>query len=216
MNDHRTDSEHAAAIPGEFRADPGLGVDDGELIDGFTLTELEDYVEAGREPRRSDIESSPDALRMVVGLEQVMALTRRAVDDADALPQPSIDWFDRIRGFLSREVRSGQALPLRHELAEDALTVDEAAVRSYLRAVVDGIEGVLTVRTHFVGEVTRLDAPVEVTVIISTAYGQPIQPRTRRVREEVSRVLSRHTDLNVVSLDIRVTDLHSSEGDGDE
>jgi uncharacterized alkaline shock family protein YloU len=55
--------------------------------------------------------------------------------------------------------------------------------------------------------VTRPGAPVRVIIEASALYGQPIRRVAERLRAEVDDRLRRHTELNIVAIDIAIGDI---------
>ena len=51
--------------------------------------------------------------------------------------------------------------------------------------------------------------PVTVDITASAVYGIPVRPLIERLRDDVGRAVRRHTELNVIAVNITVQDLHT-------
>lgn len=176
---------------------------------GKTVQELSDYLAADRFPRDPHIESCPECLNALQGLTRVSQLSREllAQDVAD-LPATPENWIAGIMSNIQNEVRAGRLLPLSHRDARVRLSVTEGAVRALIRSVADDLPGIVVGRCRLDGDVETPGAPVEVSVTASVAWGEPILPITTLLRERILDALARHTEVNVVAVDVTVEDLH--------
>lgn len=176
---------------------------------GKTLHELSDYLAADRLPRDPHIESCPECLNALQGLTRVSRLSRELLaQDIIDLPAAPENWIAGIMSNIQNEVRAGRSLPLSHTDTRVRLTVTEGAVRALIRSVADDLPGIVVGRCSLVGEAETAGAPIEVSVTASVAWGEPIIPLTTLLRARILEVLARHTELNVVSVDVTVEDLH--------
>jgi uncharacterized alkaline shock family protein YloU len=183
---------------------------DDALDCGTTIDQLSDYLDRDRTPRDPHIESCPDCLNALEALERVGRLSRDLIDaDAAELPAPPESWFERIFTSIQEELRAGRSLPISHPDPRVQITVTEGAVRALLRDSGDAIDGVFISRTEIVGDAETLGAPVEINLTASVRFGTSIQHLTDEIREVAYAALAKHTDLNVVAVNISVEDIHT-------
>ena len=187
---------------------------DDALDCGTTIDQLSDYLDRDRTPRDPHIESCPDCLNALEALERVGRLSRDLIDaDAAELPAPPESWFERIFTSIQEELRAGRSLPISHPDPRVQITVTEGAVRALLRDSGDAIDGVFISRTEIVGDAETLGAPVEINLTASVRFGTSIQHLTDELREVAYAALAKHTDLNVVAVNISVEDIHTDSKD---
>lgn len=183
---------------------------DDALDCGTTIDQLSDYLDRDRTPRDPHIESCPDCLNALEALERVGRLSRDLIDaDAAELPAPPDSWFERIFTSIQEELRAGRSLPISHPDPRVQITVTEGAVRALLRDSGDAIDGVFISRTEIVGDAETLGAPVEINLTASVRFGTSIQHLTDELRDVAYAALAKHTDLNVVAVNISVEDIHT-------
>lgn len=183
---------------------------DDALDCGMTIDQLSDYLDRDRTPRDPHIESCPDCLNALEALDRVGRLSRDLIDaDAAELPAPPESWFERIFTSIQEELRAGRSLPISHPDPRVQITVTEGAVRALLRDSGDAIDGVFISRTEIVGDAETLGAPVEINLTASVRFGTSIQHLTDELREVAYAALAKHTDLNVVAVNISVEDIHT-------
>ncbi|WP_336641224.1 Asp23/Gls24 family envelope stress response protein [Microbacterium sp. USHLN272] len=183
---------------------------DDALDCGTTIDQLSDYLDRDRTPRDPHIESCPDCLNALEALERVGRLSRDLIDaDAAELPAPPESWFERIFTSIQEELRAGRSLPISHPDPRVQITVTEGAVRALLRDSGDAIDGVFISRTEIVGDAETLGAPVEINLTASVRFGTSIQHLTDELRDVAYAALAKHTDLNVVAVNISVEDIHT-------
>ncbi|WOF21889.1 hypothetical protein N8K70_10885 [Microbacterium betulae] len=179
-----------------------------EDLDGHTLEELSDYLDAGRRPEDPSIEQSPGCQLALQAMERLRDITP-ALFAADTAAEPAVDerWVQRVLGSIALDARAGRRIPLASE--DDALDLGltEGAVRGLVRAAETAVPGLLIGRCRLEGDVLTPSAPLRVTVDVSTPYGTPIAEAAERLRGEIDRRLATHTELRVVGIDITVKDV---------
>ncbi|KAA9106499.1 Asp23/Gls24 family envelope stress response protein [Microbacterium rhizomatis] len=183
---------------------------------GRTVEELSDYLAADRTPRDAHIETCPECLNALQGLERVSRLSREMLaQDVEDLPPAPETWIRGILANIQNEVRAGRPLPLSHPDPRVNLSVTEGAVRALIRSVGDEIPGLVVGRCSLNGDVEDPGAPVTVTITASVAWGRPVAALTALLREHVLEALRRHTELNVTAIDVEIQDVHvDSEEEG--
>ncbi|MFE1644004.1 Asp23/Gls24 family envelope stress response protein [Microbacterium sp. P01] len=184
--------------------------DDSTVLDcGKTIDELSDYLDRGREPWDASIETCPVCLNALDALARVARLSRDLIDDdATQLPPPPEGWLKSIMDSVHAELRAGRELPLRHPDPRVRITVTEGAVRSLLRATGDAIDGLFIGRTEIIGDAEIAGAPIEIRLTATVGWGTSIPEVADTLRAHIFSVLEEHTELNVISVDVTVEDIH--------
>lgn len=198
-------------IPDPLRMEP----DD---LDGHTIEELTDYLDAGRSPADPSIDESAGCRIALDALERLRALTPELIA-ADTAAESEVDesWVERILSGIALDARAGRRIPIAMDPPGMDAGITEGAVRGVIRAAESIVPGILVGRCRFDGDVTVPGGPVLVRVDVSVPYGMPIPDLADRLRAEISRRLSAHTTLNVTGIDITVSDLRQSpSGTGEE
>ncbi|MFE7504140.1 hypothetical protein [Promicromonospora sp. NPDC057488] len=177
-------------------------------LDGHTIEELSDYLEAGRTPPDPSIEGSAACRLALDALTRLRDLTPDLIA-ADTAAEPEADdgWVRRILDGIASEARSGRRIPLSAPTPDADLVITEGAVRGLVRAAEGAVPGVLVGRCRFDGDLTTYGSPVRVLVDVSLLYGQPLPAATARLRAEIADRLAAHTALDVTGIDITVSDV---------
>jgi uncharacterized alkaline shock family protein YloU len=186
-------------------------------LDGHTIDELADYLDAGMRPVDPSIDDSPacqNALAAIVRLRQSSLGSLEAAAAAEAPADES--WISGVLANISIEARAGRDVPLRPEAPTERPIMTEGAIRSLVRSAGDGVADALISRCRLEGDVVELGAPVRVVVEIAVRAGAAIPAVAAEVRETVAGVLDTQTDLLVESVDVVVRDLLPPTADDDE
>ncbi|SJM60931.1 hypothetical protein [Gulosibacter sp. 10] len=194
---------------------PGL---DPQDLDGHTIEELSDYLDAGRAPADPSIDESPACRIALESLERLHALAPELfAADTAAEPEPEEGWVQNILEGIALDARAGRRIPITVPKANADLGITEGAVRGLIRAVEYSVPGVFIGACRFDGDVTVPGEPVRVGVEISVPYGASIPDLADRLRVQTRARLSAQTTLHVIGIDIAVTDIRqareSSEGE---
>lgn len=191
-----------------------IGLDPGDL-DGHTIEELTDYLDADRTPADPSIEESPGCLLALDALERLRALTPELIArDEAAEPEPEPGWIQSILSGIAMDARSGRRIPLAAPDDRSDLAITEGAVRGLIRAAENAFPGILIGRCRLHGDVTDPGAVIGVEVDVSVPFGEPIVQLADRLREEIAQRLRTHTRLIVETIDITVHDITSrTEGE---
>lgn len=184
-----------------------LGLDPRDL-DGHTIEELTDYLDAGRAPADPSIDDSPGCALALDALERLRALTPvlMARDEA-AEPEPEPGWIQSILSGIAMDARSGRRIPLADPDEGSDLAITEGAVRGLIRAAENVFPGILIGRCRLDGDVTVRGAEVGVEIDVSVPFGEPIVQLANRLRSEIAVRLARHTRFAVTGIDITVHDI---------
>lgn len=180
-----------------------------EDLDGHTIDELTDYLDAGRTPLDPSIEQSAGCQLALDALAYLYQLTPALiVSDAAAESEPDEGWVQKILGGIVLDARAGRRIPLSAP-ADTDLGITEGAVRGLIRAAENTIPGVLIGRCRLDGEVTVPGSPIRIDVELSVPYGRSIVSITDQLRAEIATRLATHTELNVTGIDITVYDIQN-------
>ena len=179
-----------------------------DTLDGHTIEELSDYLDAGREPRDPSIENSPGCQLALESLARLRSSTW-AVLEAEAKNTSNDDaWLGRVMASIAREAHAGRDIPIAHPDPSVSLAVTEGSVRGLVRAAGDGIDGALIGSCTLVGDVTVPGEPIDVSATVSVEFGQNLPAVAQAIRERIAETLARHTELNVHSINVTVSDVH--------
>ena len=195
----------------------GLGFEPEDL-DGHTMDELADYLDAGRQPADPSIDASPGCRIALDALERLRRLGPALLDqDTAAEPQADESWVRSIIDGIARDARAGRRIPFRVVEPDDDLGITEGAVRGLIRSAGDAVPGVLIGRCRLDGDVTTSGAPIRIEVEASVPYGLPIARLAERLRTEIGERLRTHAELNITGIDILVHDVRDlPKGGGEE
>ncbi|MFB2581212.1 Asp23/Gls24 family envelope stress response protein [Herbiconiux sp. P15] len=183
--------------------------DDRDDLDGHTIEELSDYLDAGRKPYDPSIENSPGcriALDALVRLRSTSQLLLEA--EATLEPEPDESWIGGILQNIGREARAGRRIPLSHPDPVADLGITEGSVRGLVRAASDTVDGLIVGRTALQGDVTTPGEPITVSIDATVYLGHSIPETTASLRERVATALATHTELVIEAIDITVHDVH--------
>ncbi|GAA1237160.1 putative alkaline shock family protein YloU [Microbacterium phyllosphaerae] len=184
-----------------------LGLEPSDL-DGHTLEELTDYLEAGRLPLDLDIEGSPGCQLALDALERLRGLGGQLMEaDTAAMPEVDDSWVDRILSGIALDARAGRRIPFEEAEAGVDFGITEGAVRGLIRSAENAVPGILVGHSTLEGDVTTAGAPIRITIEVNTLYGESIPAAVERLRQEVGERVHRHTDLALTGIDITVRDV---------
>lgn len=184
-----------------------LGLEPGDL-DGHTLEELSDYLEAGRLPLDASIEGSPGCQLALDALERLHGLGGQLMDaDAAAMPEVDDSWVDRILSGIALDARAGRRIPFPEVDPAVDFGITEGAVRGLIRSAENAVPGILVGRSTLDGDVTAVGEPIRITIEVNAVYGESIPQAVDRLREEVAERLRRQTSLTVTAIDVTVRDI---------
>jgi len=179
-------------------------------LDGHSIEELSDYLDAGRRPRDESIESSAGCQIALASLERLRAAAWAMLEaEADVEPERDSAWIARLMGTISREARAGRDIPISSDDAS-ALSVTEGSVRGLIRAAGDEVGGVLIASCSLDGDVTRPGEPITVDITASVAWGLSLPLLAAELRESITAALTRHTELVIERVNVTIRDIHSA------
>lgn len=177
-------------------------------LDGHTIEELSDYLEAGRQPVNRSIEESAGCQLAMDALERLHGLGSELIEaEAAAAPEVEESWVDRILGGIALDARAGRRIPFESPEPQIDLAITEGAVRGFIRSAENAVPGVLVGRCRLDGDVTVPGTPIRVEIEANAFHGVPIPRLADRLRAEVGERLAALTELNIVAIDIAIRDI---------
>lgn len=193
------DLEHAGLTGGDIEA---LSLEPDRL-DGHTIDELADYLDAGMMPADPGIDDSPACQNALDALTRVRMLSHTAFDrEADGEEERDAAWVTEILTNITLEAHAGRDIPLPPLKRSENSVITEGAVRSIIRRAGDTIDGVLIGRCSLEGDVTTPHAPIRVEVGVTIVHDHGLTDLMDRIRAAVLEALNRHTELNVTGIDV--------------
>lgn len=183
---------------------------DPEALDGHTVEELSDYLDAGRSPRNPEIENSPGCVIALDALARLRAATWSMLE-AEAADDTARDevWIKNVMENISREARAGRDIPISSVDPRVRLTLTEGSVRGLIRAAGDGVGGAIVGRVRLDGDVGVEGEPIAIDVTASGVFGRNLLQLAQEMRDVIGAALRQHTELNVTSIDVTIQDVHS-------
>lgn len=192
-------------LPPELRR---LGLEPGDL-DGHSIEELSDYLDADRTPADPSIEGSPGCQLALQAMQRLRALSRSMMDaDIAAVPAADEGWIGRILESIAFDARAGRRIPLDHTAVTADLAITEGAVRGLIRSAESDVEGAIIGRCRLIGDAMTPGAPVTIAVDASVLWGENVPDTAERLRTAILRRLTAHTDLTIASIDVTIHDIH--------
>ncbi|MFD4572738.1 Asp23/Gls24 family envelope stress response protein [Streptomyces sp. NPDC058417] len=225
----RTDPYADTAAPPDDGVVPGAPADavgtdtDERLPCGRLLSQVwEDWEHRADAPHLRDCPHCQEAVR---GLEQLESAVRDLRDEpADSAHFDTATLTRRVMDVVRLELRPGRPLPL-GEPDEDLWIMEAVAART-LRAAAESVPGVRAGSCRLrpggvdrAADVTRpTGGPVEVRLDLHApvAAAASLPELADEVRERVREAADRELGMNVLYVDIRVTDLVDIPDDGQE
>lgn len=179
---------------------------------GYTLTQLSEYLDAGRLPYNADIENDPECERALEALERVTRASHDLIElESAATPAPSGAWLQSMLRGIAMDARAGREIPLTSLEPEFEFSQSEGVVRELIRRTGDAIDGVLIGRCVLDGDVKEPGAPVHLTVSVTVLGLRPLHPLADQVREAIAEAMALHTTLQITGIDIVIADVRSAE-----
>lgn len=180
-----------------------------EDLDGYTVDDLSDYLDAGMTPRDPVIDISPSCQIALAALSRLKALTATFLEEEAALEEPRDNtWVTSLLENISLESRTGRQIPYRVAALHTELVITEGAVRGLIRAAGDMVHGILIGRSALIGDVTVLDEPVTVEVDATIIWRNNIPDAAEQLRDAIQDTLTRNTDLTVAGITVTISDVH--------
>ncbi|WIB59341.1 Asp23/Gls24 family envelope stress response protein [Curtobacterium sp. MCLR17_007] len=177
-------------------------------LDGHSIDELADYLDAGMQPPVPSIDDSPACQNALAAIIRLRHASLGSLENAARSEAPADEsWIGGVLANISIEARSGRDVPLRSTSATERPVMTEGAIRSLVRRAGDSVPGIVVARCAIEGDVTQLLAPVRVSVEVAIVAGPSIPATADLVRNAVDLTLREQTDLVVEAIDVVVRDL---------
>lgn len=183
----------------------------GDDLDGHTIEELADYLDAGRSPRDESIESSASCRHAIAALARLRRVAREFMaDPPDIDPvDPSADdaWVSSVLSRIALDAHAGADFPLAPPTDDVALVMSEGALRALVRAAGDDEAGFLVGRILFASDLQDLAQPLRIRVNVTVLHGLIIPEAVDRLRARIAASVLLHTAFTAIRTDITVQDL---------
>jgi uncharacterized alkaline shock family protein YloU len=178
------------------------------------IAHLSDYLDRGEEPPEEFLNTAPENRIAYDALTRFRSMAHDILaEDVTAEPVRDDSWVTRILKNIHREVRSGRLIPVSHPSPKAALSLTEGAVRGLIRAAGDGVAGTFIGACTLEGDVTTAGSPVTVNVEASVFWGERMPQTAQHLREAITTSLLHHTELNIQSVNVTITDVHLRRND---
>lgn len=188
-----------------------------EDLDGHSIEELSDYLDAGRRPPNRAIDESARCQNALDALQRLRNITPALLaSDLAAEPEPQESWIQGILGSIALDARAGRRIPITATIADADLGITEGAVRGLIRAAESSLPGVVVGRCTLDGDVTEPGAEIRVSVELSVPYGADIPETVDRLRGEITQRIAAHTTLNLSGVDVAVQDVQYAPNRSEE
>lgn len=173
------------------------------------IAHLSDYLDRGENPPDDFLNKAPENRIAFDALTRFRSMAQNILDD-DVTAEPDRDdsWVSGILKNIHREARAGRSIPVSHPSPKAALTLTEGAVRGLIRSAGDGVAGTFIGSCKLEGDVTEPGSPVTVNVEASVFWGERMPQTAQRLRDAITTSLLHHTELNIVAVNVTVTDVH--------
>jgi len=173
------------------------------------IAELSDYLDRGDAPPEEFLNEAPEHRIAYNALTRFRALAQNILaEDIEAEPVRDDGWVTGILANINREARSGRSIPVSHPSPKADLSLTEGAIRGLIRAAGDAVAGTFVGGCRLEGDVERPGSPVTVTVEASMFWGEQMPQTAQRLRDAITTSLLHHTELNIVAVNVTITDVH--------
>lgn len=178
---------------------------------GHSIEELAGYLETGQSAAAAHISSCPECQAALAALRQLNRLTGQLLGhDIKMAETPDQPWVREILNNLRLETRAGRSIPITAEHPGDELTETEGAIIALIRNVGDTIDGATIGRCRLRGDITAPGTPVDLDLRVSAFYGYAFHAMAQRLRTELEAALATHTELNIRTINITITDVRKA------
>ena len=173
------------------------------------IADLSDYLDRGETPPAELLNAAPENRIAFDALTRFRSMAENILDD-DVSAEPARDdsWVTGILKNIHREARAGRSIPVSHPSPKASLSLTEGAVRGLIRAAGDGVAGTFIGKCRLEGDVTTPGSPVTVNVEASVFWGERMPRTAQRLRDAITTSLLHHTELNIVAVNVTITDVH--------
>lgn len=177
-----------------------------DQLDGHSIDELADYLDAGRTPIDESIEASPACRHALAALERLRTVTSDLLTDDTAAIDDNDEWTNTVMARITLDAHAGADFVI-DTTAGDETVMTEGALRALIRSAGDEDPGFLVGRIRFAGDLAGDTDPATISVDVIVAHGTPIPNGVDRLRQLILEQVRRHTRLTHPRIDITVRDL---------
>lgn len=176
-------------------------------LDGHTIDELTDYLEAGCEPPDPSIDDSPACRIALAALQRLRDLAGEYLAGGPPEPEVGRDWISAVLAAIPIDARAGRRFPIPVDDLHVAAHVTEGAIRGLVRFVGDEVPGLL------VGAVrVGSDDPVSLSIDVALVHGTVLPRAVDLLRSALRLVLPDHVPFTLGQIDIAVIGLIPAGG----
>ncbi|MHA7142097.1 MULTISPECIES: hypothetical protein [unclassified Arthrobacter] len=176
---------------------------------GHSLDELEEYLRTGQSAAEQHYLRCPECQAGLAGLRSLQRLSGQlAAADTEQAGSADEPWLQSILGNLRLEMRSGRSIPLSSEYPEDAFFETEGSLLALIRRIGDDVDGATIGKCRLHGDITTPGADVMIEVNVTAFFGYPLPAMIESLRSRIAAMISTHSELNLTSIDVTVTDVH--------
>ena len=176
---------------------------------GHSLDELEEYLRTGQSAAEQHYLRCPECQAGLAGLRSLQRLSGQlAAADTEQAGSADEPWLQSILGNLRLEMRSGRSIPLSSEYPEDAFFETEGSLLALIRRIGDDVDGATIGKCRLHGDITTPGADVMIEVNVTAFFGYPLPAMIDSLRSRIAAMISTHSELNLTSVDVAVTDVH--------
>jgi len=173
------------------------------------IAELSDYLDRGENPPDDFLNKAPEHRIAFDALTRFRSMAQNILDDdVTAEPERDDSWVTGILKNINREARAGRTIPVSHPSPKASLSLTEGAVRGLIRSAGDGVAGTFIGKCKLDGDVSEPGSPVTVNVEASVFWGERMPKTAQRLRDAITTTLLHHTELNIVAVNVTITDVH--------
>ncbi|WP_162942722.1 Asp23/Gls24 family envelope stress response protein [Cryobacterium soli] len=173
------------------------------------IAHLSDYLDRGETPPDDFLSEAPEHRIAYDALSRFRALAGNILaQDVSAEPARDDSWVTGILNNIHREARAGRTIPVSHPSPKATLSLTEGAVRGLIRSAGDGVAGTFIGKCRLEGDVATPGSPVTVNVEASVFWGERMPQTAQRLRDAITTSLLHHTELNIVAVNVTITDVH--------
>ncbi len=173
------------------------------------IEQLSDLIDRGESPSDDFLNGAPENRIAFDALTRFRSMAQNILDDdVSAEPERDDSWVTGILSNIHREARAGRSIPVSHSSPKADLSLTEGAVRGLIRSAGDAVAGTFIGRCQLDGDVATPGSPVTVNVEASVFWGERMPQTAQQLRDAITTSLLHHTELNIVAVNVTITDVH--------
>ena len=178
-------------------------------VNNDLIEQLSDLIDRGESPSDDFLNGAPENRIAFDALTRFRSMARNILDDdVSAEPERDDSWVTGILSNIHREARAGRSIPVSHSSPKADLSLTEGAVRGLIRSAGDAVAGTFIGRCRLDGDVATPGSPVTVNVEASVFWGERMPQTAQQLRHAITTSLLHHTELNIMAVNVTITDVH--------